>query len=86
MEPDEEGFLYPKINIEKCIQCRLCESVYSMINLVKEESIPQQGFLVQHRNEAIRLDGLSGGALTAIASTVIDKGGVVFGAAYDDLF
>lgn len=86
MEADEEGFLYPKINIEKCIQCRLCESACSMINPVKEEPIPQQGFLVQHRNEAIRLDSSSGGAFTAIASAVIDKGGVVFGAAYDDSF
>lgn len=73
MEADKEGFLYPKVNNEKCVQCRLCESVCPMINPVKEESIPQKGFLVQHRNETIRLDSSSGGAFTAIASVVIKK-------------
>lgn len=86
MEVDEEGFLYPKINSKKCVHCKLCESVCPMINPEKEERVSQNGFLVQHRNEAIRLDSSSGGAFTAIASVVIKKGGVVFGAAYDDLF
>ena len=27
MEPDKEGFLYPKINNEKCIRCYQCEKV-----------------------------------------------------------
>ena len=86
MEADEEGFPYPRISKEKCAQCGLCESVCPMINPVKEETVPQKGFIVQHRNETIRLDSSSGGAFTAIASIVIEKSGVVFGAAYDDYF
>ena len=27
MNEDEEGFLYPKINIDKCIKCYLCLKV-----------------------------------------------------------
>lgn len=27
MKPDDEGFLYPEINTEKCIRCRKCLSV-----------------------------------------------------------
>lgn len=27
MEPDEEGFLYPLIDAEKCVNCRKCISV-----------------------------------------------------------
>ncbi|MFR2150674.1 MAG: 4Fe-4S dicluster domain-containing protein [Christensenellales bacterium] len=26
MQPDTEGFLYPKVDGEKCISCDLCES------------------------------------------------------------
>lgn len=27
MEADEEGFLYPVVNLQKCIQCYQCEKV-----------------------------------------------------------
>jgi len=27
MEEDEEGFLYPKIDAEKCVRCHLCLKV-----------------------------------------------------------
>ena len=27
MNYDEEGFLYPKVDIEKCIECHLCEKI-----------------------------------------------------------
>ena len=27
MIPDEEGFLYPKIDVEKCVGCGVCLSV-----------------------------------------------------------
>lgn len=30
---DEEGFLYPHINYETCIQCNLCEKVCPIINI-----------------------------------------------------
>ena len=34
----------------------------------------------------VRLDSSAGGAFTAIATVVLQKGGVVFGAAYDENF
>lgn len=27
MEPDALGFLYPKVNFDKCVDCKLCEKV-----------------------------------------------------------
>ena len=86
MQLDEEGFLYPVIDVKCCVNCGSCENVCPIHNPVKEEKVPQKAWLVQHENEAVRLDSSAGGAFTAIATVVLEKGGVVFGAAYDDGF
>lgn len=83
MTEDEEGFLYPSVDKDVCIECGLCEKTCPILN-TKEEDLPheQQGFLVQHKDERIRKESTSGGAFTAIATWVIRQGGVVFGAGY----
>ena len=86
MQTDIEGFLYPVVDITKCVECGICERVCPIRNLVIEEQIPQKAYLVQHRNDAVRLDSSAGGAFTAIATAIIQKDGVVFGAAYDERF
>lgn len=86
MKKDSEGFKYPVINTMKCAQCGACDKVCPIKNPIQEEIVPQRAYLVQHKNEIIRLDSSSGGAFTAIGSLVLEKGGVVFGTAYDDFF
>ena len=84
MKEDEEGFRYPVVDTEKCIDCHLCEKVCPILHPVDEIESEQKGYIVQHRNNEILRESTSGGAFTAIASWVLSKGGVVFGAAYDD--
>ena len=36
---DKEGFKYPKINKEKCINCGLCEKICPMINEAKTNNL-----------------------------------------------
>ena len=86
MIADEEGFLYPIVDTKACIDCGACERVCPIQNPTKEVLQDQMGYLVQHKDKAVRLDSTSGGAFTAIATTVLEKGGVVFGAAYDESF
>lgn len=86
MKADEEGFLYPAVDTEKCIHCGACNRVCPIQNPIKEEEKEQKAYLVQHKDEQVRLESSAGGAFTAIATTVIEKGGVVFGAAYDENF
>lgn len=86
MQSDNEGFLYPSIDESQCIKCNACDNVCPILNPVTEEEKPQKAYLVQHRNEEVRLDSSAGGAFTAIATVVLQKGGVVFGAAYDKNF
>lgn len=86
MKADAEGFRYPVVDTEKCVQCRACEKACSIQNPVREVPVQQKGYLVQHKDESIRKDSSAGGAFTAIASYVLERGGVVFGAAYGEKF
>ncbi len=86
MASDEEGFLYPEVDSEKCTDCGLCDKVCPEINVAKETPIKQNAFLLQHKDERIRKESTSGGAFSAIGEYVIKQGGVVFGVAYSKDF
>lgn len=84
MDADAEGFRYPTVHNTMCTDCGLCEKVCPVLHADKED-IPhwQQGYLVQHKDIAIRKDSTSGGAFTAIAQWILNQGGVVFGGGYE---
>lgn len=80
MKSDEEGFLYPRVNQDTCINCGLCEKVCPIINHVpREKNDNQEAYLMQHNDDEICRQSTAGGAFTGIASYVIEKGGIVFG-------
>lgn len=81
MVTDVEGFCYPKVNVNLCIDCHLCEKVCPMLQSTepaKPLSIEAMRFIDTRK----RMESSSGGAFTAIAEEIIRKGGVVFGAAW----
>lgn len=82
MEEDNEGFLYPRVDVARCVSCGLCQRVCPVIN----QSAPRQPlaqYAAKHRDDAIRLRSSSGGVFTLVAESVIAAGGVVFGAKFD---
>lgn len=83
MKEDAEGFLYPQIDIEKCIDCGLCERVCPVINQ-GEPRKPLVAYAAKNQDESVRLSSSSGGVFTALAEYVIAQGGVVFGARFDE--
>ena len=85
MVEDEKGFKYPKVDKEKCIDCGLCEKVCPIIANLKVENKPK-AYACINVDENIRMQSSSGGVFTAIASYIIDKGGVVFGASWNEDF
>lgn len=86
MQADEEGFLYPVVDTEKCIHCNLCDKVCPIINRMPEIEKPQKAYVVQIKDEKVLKESTSGGAFTAIAESVIDQAGVVFGASFTNDF
>lgn len=82
MQADDEGFHYPIVDKEKCIDCGLCEKVCPILKTKLGNEKPQS-FVIQHKDADIRRHSTSGGFFTAISYWAIEKGGVVFGAAFD---
>ncbi|MGI6382043.1 MAG: Coenzyme F420 hydrogenase/dehydrogenase, beta subunit C-terminal domain [Tissierellaceae bacterium] len=85
MEIDKEGFLYPKVDYELCIKCKKCINTCPIINKTIVDNEPL-AYACVNKNEEIRLDSSSGGVFTLVAEYVIDKGGIVFGACFNDKF
>ena len=84
MDEDNEGFCYPTVDKDKCINCHLCERVCPIINVKPEVVRPQEGYVVQNKDSQVLAESTSGGAFSAIAKYVLQRGGVVFGAALNE--
>lgn len=83
MVADTEGFLYPEIEKEVCINCDLCKKVCPALNEYKGNS-KGQAYACINKDDEVRKYSSSGGVFTLLANEIIDRGGVVFGAAFDD--
>lgn len=84
MNEDGEGFRYPTVDEDRCINCHMCEKVCPIINVKPQIEKPQQGYVLQNKDDKVLAESTSGGAFTAIAKYVISKGGIVFGAALNE--
>ncbi len=89
MRRDREGFQYPFIKKQQCIQCKQCRIVCPMkqeemnAEYNKEVEVPQ-AFGGWHKDDAVRLDSSSGGVFSLLAEYVLAQGGVVFGCAWNE--
>lgn len=83
LQEDNEGFLYPHVEATTCIDCGLCEKVCPMLN-PGEARKPLQVLAAINKDENIRMESSSGGIFTLLAEKVINEGGVVFGARFDE--
>lgn len=83
MTKDEEGFFYPEINTEKCVNCEQCVRVCPMKNRCENE-FPLNIFAARNKNMQVRMRSSSGGVFSELAQYVEQKNGVVYGAAFDE--
>lgn len=84
-EEDEQGFRYPCVNQELCIDCGLCEKVCPCIN-ENEQIMPLDIYAAKNPDKKIRKKSSSGGLFTMLAESIIDEGGVVFGARFNNKY
>lgn len=88
MLPDEEGFVYPEIDPDACIDCRLCKDVcafqngYNTSNNLDTPDV----YAVKHQSDEVRQISASGGAFTAISDYILSKRGVIYGVAFAENF
>lgn len=87
MTPNAEGFLVPRIDPGKCVSCgrcrKVCPSNGDAARALKSTPVCAYAY---RNDDDVRAHSSSGGAFWALAKPVIDEGGVVYGAAFDDGF
>ena len=81
----KDGFMYPKIDESKCINCGLCKKVCNALNK-KELKNDIKAYAAKNKNDSERLNSSSGGIFILIAKYILNNNGVVYGAAFDDDF
>lgn len=87
MSPDNEGFLYPHVDNQICVECGLCNQVCPFgQHKDNKEKIPLGVYGFKHKSNEVRILSSSGGAFTAIANMVLEKKGVVYGCAFNDKY
>lgn len=81
---DRDGFIIPSIQKETCVNCGLCERICPLVNHRVEAYDHRKCYIAYHKNEQIRNAGSSGSVFYALAEVVIQNGGAVYGAAFDN--
>lgn len=82
---DDEGFWYPQVDQEKCIDCSLCDQVCPEL---QSKSASLQGgeppvcYAANNKDIDTRVDSTSGGIFSALAEEMFAQGGNVSGAVY----
>ena len=85
MVEDDEGFRYPIVDKEKCINCKLCEKVCQYINkidLKEKENYPIIYACTQKNINNIK-NSTTIGIFYELGKKVIEDNGIVVGATYD---
>jgi len=83
LKEDNEGFLYPEVDKSICIDCGLCEKVCPVLHQCEPRK-PLKVYAAKNLDEEIRRQSSSGGVFTLLAEQIIQEGGVVFGARFDE--
>ena len=84
MSEDKEGFIYPVLDNEWCIDCGCCLKVCPVEKQELHRNKPREVWAWKNKNEADIMKSASGGAADSAAKAVLQMGGVVYGAAYDE--
>lgn len=87
MIQDEDGFTFPKVDSDLCVNCRLCERVCP----IEEKPVREQAleepllYAVRSREEETIMKSASGGAFTEIVDVLREQDDYyVWGAAFDE--
>lgn len=81
MITDREGFKYPIVDYDKCINCSLCEQVCPIKNKKEGEDLGI-AYAVRNIDNEVLESSAAGGTFTAIAKTIFNVNGLVVGVKY----
>ncbi len=82
MTENHEGFLYPQVQEENCVNCGACEKACPVFHEASVQDSRRQAWAVVNQDQSVLMDSSSGGLFSALAAEMIERGGCVFGAAF----
>ncbi len=82
---DEEGFVFPQIDTNKCIGCSLCLKKCQIFS-EPERNTPIRTLAIQIKDENSLKNSASGGVAYEICKSAILAGGVAYGAVFNENF
>lgn len=82
MEVNKEGFLYPKVDMEKCVDCGMCRKVCPWLNNISRENYLEKPicYAAKSLDRDIQINSSSGGVFGLLAKKILEEKGVVVGA------
>lgn len=83
MKSNKEGFLTAEIDENVCIHCGLCQKRCPQNNMPDKHN-PIKVLAVRYKKDKELKNSASGGAFVALAHQILERNGVVFGAAYGE--
>lgn len=84
MIPDDKGFLRPQIDVSQCIGCRSCLRVCQAEHPIDRNPAPNTVLAAQIKDKTALKNSSSGGIAWLLSKIIIQRGGVVYGACFDD--
>ena len=80
---DMEGIAYPSIDTKACIECGKCAKACPSLNPIYDKSSEPE-CRASYTKDPVRMKSSSGGMFSLLADDVLERGGAVCGAAFDD--
>lgn len=87
MEEDQEGFVYPVVDENKCVKCGLCEKTCP-VQMDSHEALPyysrQKFFMATNKHTSDALNCATIGVCTMISKMLYSKGWCIYGVSLDE--
>lgn len=81
MQPDKNGYVYPIVTKELCVDCGFCEEVCPILQFKADNNTCNKGcFAAWNTDEKVRDSSTSGGVFSVLAQYFFDNNGYVVGA------
>lgn len=86
MVSNSEGFLYPKIALNKCVKCGKCSESCHILNsfTLPDRLSGQLAYAGQNRNQKSLTQSSSGGAFVVFATYLIEQKSIIAGCSMDE--
>ena len=83
MISDDEGFLYPEIEADKCVSCGICVNKCPAVNRPELLRL-NRAYACCAKDRDLQMKSSSGAVFALLSNEVLSEGGVVCAAAFDD--